>query len=81
MIALGFLHPVDASRKEIGGHGAAVVREAVAEPELDGVGIADPFNLRTHAPSFERITILIGGHRPSSFFKLSMESLGCTILG
>ena len=49
VIALGFFHAVDASRKEIGGHGTTVVGQAVAKPEFNAVGIANPFYLGTCA--------------------------------
>ena len=81
VIALGFLHAVDAPRKEIGGHGTAVIGQAVAKPELDAVGIADTIDFRPHATALERIAILIGGHGPSSFLKFTVVSLGCAILG
>ena len=78
VIALGFFHAVDAPRKEIGGHGATPVGEAVAKPKLDAVSIPNPFHLGTHAPSFKRI--IVGGIGTGFFLKLTMAPIGCAIL-
>ncbi len=79
VIALGGFQAIQSAREKIGGHGTTVVGKAVAKPELDTVSISNPFNLGTHAPSFKRI--FFGGIGTGSFLELTVESLGCAILG
>ena len=74
VIALGRFQAIQSAREKIGGHGTTVVGQAVAKPEFNAVGIANPFHLGTHAPSRKRI--IFGGIGTGPFFKLSMPGLG-----